>query len=80
MMRTGLVVYSPIAHSHGIALYGLPTDWDYWRRVDEEMMGCCSRVVVLKLDGWHESTGVAGEIEIASSLGLPVSYVDVEED
>jgi len=30
--------------------------------------------VVLTLEGWRESKGVAAEIEIAKQLGIPVEY------
>jgi hypothetical protein len=30
LMRSGKIVFSPIAHSHGIAQYGLPKDWSFW--------------------------------------------------
>ena len=41
---------------------------------------CCKCVLVLKLDGWEESTGVKAEIKIAESLGIPVEYVDYDDD
>ena len=32
-------------------------------------------MVVLMLDGWRESVGVAAEIRIAGELGKPVRYL-----
>jgi hypothetical protein len=31
------------------------------------------------MDGWQESKGIAGEIEIAKSFGIPVEYMEVSE-
>jgi len=74
-MRAGHVVFSPIAHSHPIARFGLPTDWAYWERQDREHLARCDEVVVLLLDGWQESRGVQAEIRLAETLGKPVRYL-----
>ncbi len=75
IMRKGLVVFSPIAHTHQIAMAGnLPYEWDYWREVDTAFLERCNLVVVFTLDGWDTSTGVQAEIEIAEELGIPVEY------
>ena len=52
----------------------LPTDWVFWQRHDEEYLRCCDELVVLTLDGWRESQGVAGEIQLAQRLGKVVRY------
>lgn len=77
LMRQGKMVFSPISHSHPIALAGiLPTDWNYWKQFAEAYLSCSKEVIVLKLDGWKESTGVNAEIEIALAMKIPVTYMD----
>ena len=78
LMRAGNIVYSPIAHSHPIALHGLPTDWRFWERHDREHLIRCEELVVLMFDGWRESEGVQAEIRIAGELGKPVRYLAPE--
>ena len=78
LMRAGNVVYSPIVHSHPIALHGLPTDWRFWERHDREQLVRCDEVVVLTIDGWRESEGVQAEIRIAAEHGKPVRYLEPE--
>lgn len=75
MIRGGHVVYSPIVHSHPLVSYGLPTEWDYWQRVDEVMLGRAGSLWVLMLDGWRDSAGVRAEIKLADELCLPVVFV-----
>ena len=75
MMKAGKVVYSPIAHSHPIAMrVGLPTDWEYWEKFDRVMLQQCTELHVLQIDGWYESEGVRAEVCMAEQLGLPVTY------
>jgi hypothetical protein len=75
MMRRGEFVYSPIAHSHPIAkVGGLPKGWEYWQEFDEIMIRNAGKLVVLMLDGWMESEGVAAEIQLAEKLGIPVEW------
>lgn len=77
LMRAGLMVFSPISHTHAIAVVGdLPTGWDYWAAFDRAYLEACNKIIVLKLPGWEESQGVAGEIAIALELGIPVEYLD----
>ena len=75
LLRAGGAVYSPIAHSHPLVEHGLPTDWAFWEPRNREHLERCDEVVVLMLDGWQASTGVAAEIQIAEGLGKPVRYV-----
>jgi hypothetical protein len=72
----GEVVYSPIVHSHPMAVaHNLGLDFATWERQDHAMIRACERMVVLKLDGWRESKGVRAEIEYARSKGKRVSFV-----
>lgn len=77
LIQEGNHVFSPISHSHPIAEEGdLPRGWDYWQDYDRLMLSVCTKLVVLKLDGWEQSVGVAGEISIAEEMGLPIVYID----
>lgn len=75
LMQMGHVVYSPIAHSHPIAMrVGLPTDWDYWKTFDHAMITRSTSLMVFQLPGWNESVGVTAEIQMAQALGIPIDY------
>lgn len=77
----GVYVFSPIAHTHSIALTrDLPHDWEFWCEYDRQMLATCSELWVVEMDGWRESVGVAAEIEIARELGLLVKYVQYESE
>lgn len=77
LMRRGLKIYSPISHSHPIAVAGdLPLGWDWWQEYDRAFLSHANAMYVLCIDGWRESKGVAGEIAIARELGLRIVYVD----
>lgn len=76
LMADGEIVFSPIAHTHPIAVRcELPRGSDYWNIYDREMLRAADKLVVVMMDGWRESKGIAGEIEIACELGIPVEYV-----
>ncbi len=38
LMRHGLSIFSPIAHSHPIARFGLPTDWAFWEHYNRDFL------------------------------------------
>lgn len=80
MWSEGLTTFSPIAHSHPIALLFRDPEgggtWEQWAEFDRAIIAACSELWVLMLPGWRESVGVAAEVEYARSLGLPVKHIE----
>lgn len=75
-MQQGHIVYSPISHSHPIAMEcKLPLDWSYWKDVDEFFISVCDELWVLCLEGWEQSEGIKAELEIVERLKKPVKYI-----
>lgn len=78
-LNSGESVYSPIVHCHELAVsYGLPRDFNFWKKYNEDMLGAASALYVFMLDGWEESTGVQGEIQFAKEKDIPIVYVSEE--
>jgi hypothetical protein len=81
LMADGELVFSPIAHTHPIAVCcELPRHWEFWAKYDRAILATCARVVVAMLPGWDQSKGVAAEIAIAQELSVPVEYLAVESE
>lgn len=78
LLQSGLRVYSPIVHTHPIAIYGNidPYDHDVWLPFDRIMMEKADTLYVVLLDGWRESYGVAHEIDVFTEAGKPIWYYD----
>ena len=79
LLRAGIVVFSPIVHSHCLAAHGLPTAWEYWHPIDREYLSLSDVLAVLTIEGWRKSEGVAAEIQLAGEFGIPVVYVTPAE-
>jgi len=76
LMNQGRTIYAPITSCHYIAKsYGLPRNWEFWKKMDEEFVRICKKVLVVTLKGWQDSTGVTAELKIASEHNIPVGYV-----
>ncbi len=54
----------------------LPYAWEAWQHYSITMMGMCRHLVVVKLPGWSESTGVQGEMAEAARLGLTIEFME----
>lgn len=79
-LKDGIVVFSPIAHSHEIALrYDLPKEFDFWEHLDFGYLEASTHVWVLKMPGWERSKGITAEIKEAKRLGKPVVYIECED-
>ena len=76
LMLQGQVVFSPVTHGHTIAeRHDLPLEFEWWRDQCFGTLRHSRLVLVLLLPGVKESKGVAAEIELAQSLGIPVEHV-----
>lgn len=77
-----IVVYSPVAYTHPMVQHdpSLPTNWDFWRSLDEEFLKICDELWIILLSGWKESIGVRGEIILAKRLHKPIFCLPVVED
>ena len=81
LMLEGRVIFSPIAHSHNIELcMSDQQSGSFWKRQDMPLLLNASRLVVLTLDGWKESSGLKWEIETAKEIGIPVEMMDWDEE
>lgn len=81
LMLGGTVVYSPISHGHAIEMeHGGPMGTHaFWLPQCFGILRHCSELLVLRLPGWDKSVGVAAEIDLAQTLGIPVNYTDLED-
>jgi hypothetical protein len=76
LIANGVRAFSPVAHSHTIAMAsGVdPLDHKLWLDLDEAIAPQCHALVVIELDGWQESDGIAKEIRWFSTR--PVFYLN----
>lgn len=65
LLRSGILVYSPIAYTYDIAeVGGLDhLDLSIWVPLEERMCAACDVLIVARLEGWAESAGVNRESE-----------------
>lgn len=80
LLKMGVKVYSPIAHTHPIAIHGNldPYDHRIWLPFDEAIMAKADAMVVAKMDGWSESKGIAHEIGVFGQAEKPIYYLDID--
>jgi hypothetical protein len=78
LIKSGVDVFCPIAHTHNIALLaGInPLDHAIWLRLDEAMMAACAILCVAEMRSWQRSYGIAKEIEWFTARSKPVVYLD----
>lgn len=80
LLRRGIVVYSPIVHTHPIAKYGNidPLNHEIWLDFDATMMEASKSLLVAQMEGWEDSYGVAHEIDVFLSAGKPIRFLNPE--
>lgn len=77
LIRAGVPVLSPIAATHGPAIYGKinPKDHSIWLPLDRHYMEAAKGLIVCMMDGWNESLGMAYEIDYFERARKPIVYM-----
>ena len=78
LIRLGVPVFSPIAHSHPIATAGKidPLSHDIWLPVDEPLMRRADGMIIVGMKGWEASYGIQKEIEFFEENRKPIFFMD----
>lgn len=84
MMNEGEFVFSPIAHCKVVAdEYGLPHDYEFYKKNDRHFISKSDKVLVLKMvdevGSWKGSEGITDEIKFALDLGILVEYIACDD-
>ena len=81
LLRAGLKLYSPIAHTHPIAVHGSidPLDLSIWLPFDAAMIAKSDALVVGMLPSWETSTGVRHEIDAFVETQKPVFFLSPDD-
>lgn len=73
LVKAGVPVYCPIAHTHPIAIEGGmdPFDHETWLEADRAFMDAAKGLIVCEMAGWDESYGIEQEIKHFAKQGKP---------
>ena len=75
LMKAGYRVFSPITHSALVRDY-VPADQqachDFWLSYDKTLFDKCDFLLILPLEGWRESRGLAEEMGWAMASPKPI--------
>lgn len=78
LMRAGIHVFCPIAHSHYIARYGEISrrDHTFWLDQHHLILTRCDVLIVVQMGGWESSRGIAVEVDYFTKAGKPIFDCD----
>jgi hypothetical protein len=77
LSNEGRIVYAPISACHNISSkYGMPSTFEFWKKMCFEFLGAAHKLIVVKLPGWERSVGVIAELKLAKQLGIEIEYLD----
>lgn len=70
---------SPLMNHAILGKHKIPGNWEFWQHYSRRLLARCDEIIVLDLPGSGASHGVRGELELARSLHLKVSYIDYDQ-
>jgi len=76
LVSEGNVVISPIVYGHNLLQYHeMPSDWEFWKNFCQTFLRKSDEMIVYMIEGWDQSTGVLAEIDLATELGIKVTFL-----
>jgi hypothetical protein len=78
LAKSGLAIFAPIVHSHPLVRAGNLDHRDpaVYAALNEKMLKECSVLIVVQMEGWHESQSVKEEIAYFESMHKPIFDCD----
>lgn len=71
----GVFTFSPIGHSHEMCIkHEMPYTFEFWDDWNRAMIRGSAGILVLTLEGWEQSKGIAAELRHAIEMRKPVDY------
>lgn len=78
LMNRGHIVFSPISHSHYIAVdNNLPTDFKFWQAMNHSFIDWSDAMGVLMLDGYNYSDGIEDEKKFCCLTNKHIFYIEL---
>ena len=80
MIIAGFSVFSPIVHTHSVAVHGNlnKTDHNFWLGVDDDFMIVSKTLLIAQMKSWEESDGIERELKRFKELEKKYYYLDPE--
>ena len=78
LIKAGIPVFSPIVHSHPVAVVCNidPFDHSFWLASEEPILESATGLIMLMSSGWAQSYGMNKEFEAFRAAGKPVIYME----
>jgi hypothetical protein len=71
----GILVFSPIAHTHCIAVIGgLDGSYQQWQIFNEVMLRASLGMIVVEMEGWDVSDGIEAETVWCTENKKPITF------
>jgi hypothetical protein len=80
LLQAGVKVFSPITHTHPIAIHGNidPLDLNIWLPADAKFMDLAQGIILLRAETWEKSYGMKHEFNVFKAVNKPIVWMDVD--
>lgn len=84
LLTKGWHIFCPIVHSHTMSKFDFMKPFhnhNFWlNNVDKPFLDKCDGIIVCKMAGWKESTGIDWEINYMTAKEKPILYTNWMEE
>ncbi len=76
LLKDRIWTFSPIVHCHELKkIVDLPFEHEFWLDYDCHILKLCTKLLVLRIEGWETSRGLKMEMDFANANGIPIEYI-----
>ena len=80
LTNRGSALVSPLFNHYSLdQVPTLGTDWIFWKEYSTTLLRKCDEMIVLVTNDTASSTGVRAEVELATELGINITYFDMDK-
>lgn len=80
VQNPGHHVVSPLFNHPSLALVPeMGSDYKFWKDYSRNLLKRCDSIIIVRFDGYYESSGVVDEYRFASSLNIPILFLDPDD-
>lgn len=81
LILKGYFIFSPIAHSHSIHIYGnLKSKTAFWEKFNNSWIDWCDELWIANMPYWFDSKGISREVKYAKSIGKKIVLTPIYDN
>ena len=77
-IKNDVHIITPLFMHEVVIRHEMPGHYRFWEKYCLNLLKLCDKMIVLRLEGWESSRGIAAEIEFCHNNGIPIEFINYQ--